>query len=48
MPPAFLAPDIVEAILAGNQTVGLSVEELTKHIALPLTRVDQKTVLGFN
>ena len=48
MPLAFLAPDIVEAILFGTQTVDLSVEKLTKRITLPLGWGDQRTLLGFD
>ena len=45
---AFLAPKIVEAILAGTQPVELTAEILTKRADLPLSWVEQKTVLGFN
>jgi hypothetical protein len=48
MPLAFLAPDIVEAILAGTQPVELTAETLTRHADLPLSWVDQKALLGFN
>ena len=47
MPLAFLAPDIVKAILAGNQRVDLTAETLIKRIRLPLNWADQKTRLGF-
>jgi hypothetical protein len=48
MPLAFLAPDIVEAILAGTQPVELTAETLTRHADLPLSWVDQKRSLGFH
>ena len=48
LPLAFLAPDIVEAILAGTQSVDLTAEKLTKHVELPLSWSEQKAVLGFN
>ena len=48
MPLAFLAPDIVEAILAGTQPVDLTAETLTRHADLPLSWADQKALLGFN
>jgi site-specific DNA recombinase len=48
MPLAFLAPDIVEAILAGTQPVELTAETLTRHADLPLSWADQKRSLGFH
>ena len=48
VPLAFLAPDIVEAILAGTQPVDLTAEALTKRSDLPLSWADQKASLGFN
>lgn len=48
MPLAFLAPDIVEAILAGTQPVELTAETLTKRTDLPLDWAEQKALLGFN
>jgi DNA invertase Pin-like site-specific DNA recombinase len=48
MPLAFLAPDIVEAILAGTQPVELTAETLTKRTDLPLYWAEQKALLGFN
>jgi len=47
MPLAFLAPDTVEAILAGKQPVDLTAETLTKHTELPLTWSDQEALFGF-
>ena len=47
MPLAFLAPKIVEAILAGTQPVDLTAETLTKHANLPLSWPDQKPLFGF-
>lgn len=48
MPLAFLAPEIVEAILAGTQPVELTAETLTKRTDLPLDWAEQKALLGFN
>ena len=48
MPLAFLAPEIVEAILAGTQPAHLTAETLTKHTDLPLSWTEQKTLLGFD
>ncbi len=47
MPLAFLAPDIVEAILAGTQPVDLTAETLIKHTELPQAWAEQKALLGF-
>jgi DNA invertase Pin-like site-specific DNA recombinase len=44
---AFLAPEIVAAILAGTQPVELTTETLTKRIELPLDWAEQKKLLGF-
>jgi hypothetical protein len=46
LPLAFLAPDIVEAILQGRQPVELTVLRL-KRIGLPLSWVEQRRLLGF-
>ncbi len=46
LPLAFLAPDIVEAILQGRQPVELTVLRL-KRIGLPLSWVEQRCLLGF-
>jgi site-specific DNA recombinase len=44
---AFLAPDIIESILAGRQPADLNVEKLTKRIDLPLDWAQQRQLLGF-
>lgn len=41
-----LAPDIIMAILAGDEPSGVSLEKLTKN--LPLDWVEQREVLGFS
>ena len=46
LPLAFLAPDIVEAILHGRQPVELATARL-KRIRLPLSWAEQRLVLGF-
>ncbi len=43
---AFLAPDIIEAIMAGHHPADLTVEKLTKKIELPLDWAEQKRLLG--
>ena len=45
---AFLAPDIVEAILDGRQPVELTAERLKRMCPLPLAWSDQRRVLGFD
>ena len=45
LPLAWLAPDIVEAILQGRQPKGLSVERLRK--GFPVEWTEQRRVLGF-
>jgi DNA invertase Pin-like site-specific DNA recombinase len=47
LPLAFLAPDIVAAIIAGTQPTNLTAEALTKRIDLPTDWVEQRRVLGF-
>jgi len=44
---AFLAPDIIEAILEGRQPADLTAERLTRQ-PLPLAWSAQRTALGFN
>jgi hypothetical protein len=46
LPLAFLAPDIVEAILDGRQPVELTAARL-KRLRLPLSWADQRRILGF-
>ena len=43
---AFLAPDIVEAILDGHLPAGLTLKKLT-HRRLPLDWAEQRIELGF-
>jgi site-specific DNA recombinase len=45
LPLAFLAPDIVDAILEGRQPVDLSVQKILRN--LPLSWADQRKQLGF-
>ncbi len=47
LPLAFLAPDIVEAILQGRQPGELTAARL-KRIRLPLSWIEQRRLLGFN
>ncbi len=47
LPLAFLAPDIIMAVLAGAQPVDLTVEALTKRTDLPLAWAEQRALLGF-
>jgi ParB-like chromosome segregation protein Spo0J len=44
---AFLAPDIVEAMLSGSQPIDLSVDRLLKSTALDPTWATQRRQLGF-
>jgi ParB-like chromosome segregation protein Spo0J len=46
MPLAFLAPDIVEAIAAGQQPADLTAETLIRHVDLPLDWNDQRVLLS--
>lgn len=48
MPLAFLAPDIVEAILAGTQPADLTTETLIKRTKLPLRWGEQRALLAFD
>ena len=43
----FLAPDIVAAIVAGNQPADLTANKLMVDTRLPLDWCDQRTALGF-
>jgi site-specific DNA recombinase len=45
LPLAFLAPDIVEAIICGQQPTELKVEQLLT--SLPLDWCGQRQILGF-
>jgi hypothetical protein len=45
LPCAFLAPDIIEAILNGSQPPDLTFAKLTRHV--PLNWVDQRQQFGF-
>lgn len=47
MPLTFLAPGIVERILAGTQPANLSIEDLIKRVDLPLAWDEQYALLGF-
>jgi hypothetical protein len=44
---AYLAPEIVEAVLAGREPDGLTVNKLMKAVQLPLAWDEQRRVLGF-
>ena len=44
---AFLAPDITESIIAGQQPADLSAEKLIRRIDLPLDWAKQRQLLGF-
>lgn len=48
LPLAFLAPDIVEAIVVGQQPAGLTTDALIKRINLPADWSEQRRILGFN
>lgn len=48
LPLAFLASEIVKAILDGKQPVDLTAESLTRHTDLPLSWDAQKALLGFD
>lgn len=43
---AYLAPDVIEAIQAGREPDGLTVNKLMKAVQLPLAWDDQRWVLG--
>lgn len=42
---AFLAPDIVEAIIAGHQPANLTAQQLLRGIKLPLDWAEQRRLL---
>ena len=48
LPLAFLAPDIVKAILCGRQPIGLTVNKLKHALPSPLDWKDQRKRLGFD
>jgi hypothetical protein len=48
VPLAFLAPDIVAAILSGTQPMDLTTETLTKRCDVPLAWSEQRALLGFD
>ena len=48
LPFAFLAPDIVEGIIAGNQPAYLTTEAMIKRVNIPLEWSEQRRVLGFH
>lgn len=47
LPLAYLAPEVVEAIISGNHPVDLTVQRLIKYRDLPLDWARQKAELGF-
>ena len=47
LPLAFLAPDIIAAILSGRQPVELTATRLKRLKPLPLLWADQRKILGF-
>jgi site-specific DNA recombinase len=47
LPLAFLAPDIVAAIVGGTQPVDLTAKMLIRRIDLPTAWQDQRLALGF-
>ena len=47
VPLAFLAPDIVESVLAGTHPVHVTTELLTKRVDLPIDWKEQESLLGF-
>jgi len=44
---AFLAPEIIEAVLTGNQPADLTAKKLIRSRTLPLDWQSQKHILGF-
>jgi site-specific DNA recombinase len=47
LPLAFLAPDIVEAILGGRQPLNLTARDLKRLKPLPSSWANQRQILGF-
>jgi hypothetical protein len=47
LPLAFLAPDIVEAILEGRQPIELTAARMMRIRDLPLSWAEQRQRLGF-
>jgi site-specific DNA recombinase len=47
LPLGLLAPDIVEAILAGRQPIELTSSRLKRRRELPISWQEQRRVLGF-
>ncbi|MEM8539919.1 MAG: recombinase family protein [Pseudomonadota bacterium] len=47
LPLAFLAPDIIESILAGSQPVDLTADKLRRMNTFPISWKEQRDVLGF-
>jgi len=45
---AFLAPDITEAILKGNEPRGMATDQLLRHPNLPADWQEQRDLLGFS
>ena len=48
LPPAFLAPDIVGAIIEGRQPADLTVRRLIRLKPMPACWSDQRHALGFD
>lgn len=44
---AFLAPDIVQSILAGTQPPSLTLDELKRNLPLPIDWNEQRKLFGF-
>ena len=45
---AFLAPNIVEAIMCGQQPVDLTAQKLIRGVDIPMEWDQQRRILGFN
>lgn len=48
MPLAFLAPNIVEAIMTGKQPAHLTTQMLIRQMHIPLDWQEQRRALGFS